>query len=36
MLERGAPATDEVEDKYNSRDDQQGVNQSASHVHRKT
>jgi hypothetical protein len=35
-LDHGAPAADQIEDEYDDRDDQQGVDQATAYVHRKT
>jgi hypothetical protein len=35
-LDHGATAADQIEEEYDDRDDQQGVDQATAHVHRKT
>jgi hypothetical protein len=35
-LDHGAPAADQIEEEYDDRDDQQGMDQATAHVHRKT
>jgi hypothetical protein len=35
-LDHGAPAAEQIEEEYDDRDDQQGVDQATAHVHRET